>query len=123
MRTLVFVYGTLKRGHYNNKILGSDAKFISKSLTKESFVLTSCGFPYMYRDSDDVQLPVLGEVWDINIDRLEQLDLLEGVSSKHYNRERIVVHTHNMEPWAYITTKSIGSVYPKCDYMEGYYEY
>ena len=100
----VFVYGTLKTGYGNNRILQPTSLFVGEAVTCEAFKMVNCGFPYINRANDCV-LPVLGEVWKVtDEDTLQRLDWLEGVSSGHYVRtiidvrvgdeEVIAVHTY-----------------------------
>ncbi|MAQ19379.1 MAG: hypothetical protein CMN30_31845 [Sandaracinus sp.] len=92
--SLVFVYGTLKRGYGNNRLLKGQ-RFISPARTVRPFLLTNCGFPYMIETTDKAYkhtpLPVTGEVWEADKQSLESMDALEGVSYGHYRRAYIPV--------------------------------
>ena len=87
----VFVYGTLKRGYGNNRLLQHSSSFVGEAVTCEPFKMVGNGFPYINRANDCV-LPVLGEVWKVvDEDTLQRLDWLEGVASRHYIRSIIDV--------------------------------
>ena len=96
MSNLVFVYGTLKKGNWNNCLL-ERAKFVGEAVTCDPFLMTTVGFPYMIPKemvsrSEVELLPVRGEVYEVAdaLTRLK-LDNLEGVSSGHYKRTKILV--------------------------------
>lgn len=91
----VFVYGSLKAGSWNHRVLG-DSEFVGKAQTLEEFVLVDCGFPYLIvPDSLSKGLtmpkpaPVVGEVYKV-IDEavMASLDALEGVEYNHYRQYR-----------------------------------
>lgn len=82
MSKLVFVYGTLKRGHGNNRLLQS-AKFIGEAVTCEDTFLmySNGGFPYVLKNG---KFFVKGEVFEVTDKTTESnLDFLEGVPN-HY---------------------------------------
>lgn len=87
----VFVYGTLKRGYGNHRILErSDVIFIGNAKTHGTFDMINSGFPVLV--PNDNGLPVKGEVYDIgdNKEVLARLDSLEG-EGVMYDRREIVV--------------------------------
>jgi gamma-glutamylcyclotransferase (GGCT)/AIG2-like uncharacterized protein YtfP len=80
MTTNVFVYGTLKRGYWNNRLL-QDSKFIGEATSVGSYYLASSGIPYAVPDNyahDKDCYPIIGEVWEVDEGVLEDLDMLEG---------------------------------------------
>jgi gamma-glutamylaminecyclotransferase len=91
-RTLVFTYGTLKRGFSNHALLQDlshtgDATFINTAATAAPLPLV-CG---PYRVPFLLNLPgsgqrVKGEVYSVTAQGLARLDELEGVSRGHYER-------------------------------------
>lgn len=95
MSNLVFVYGSLKSGHWNNCLL-EKAEFLGKAVTKDRFLMTTVGFPYMIPENlvdDKTKLkPVVGEVYRVE-DTLtrKRLDNLEGVDCGHYRHEEVTV--------------------------------
>jgi len=87
VRELVFVYGTLKRGFWNNALL-KRARFIGEGITLEKFKLYTVGFPYAV--PDEKGLPLKGEVYEVDEKTLLELDNLEGYPI-HYKRKRVKV--------------------------------
>ncbi|XP_048572985.1 putative gamma-glutamylcyclotransferase At3g02910 [Triticum urartu] len=93
-RTLVFTYGTLKRGFSNHGLLqdlarAGDAAFVAAAATAEPLPLV-CG---PYRVPFLLNLPgehgcqrVRGELYSVTPHGLARLDELEGVSRAHYER-------------------------------------
>ena len=91
MTTRVFVYGTLKRGHGNNRLLHG-AEFISEAISREEYGFYKAGIPYVYKSPKDGDDPVrvIGELWDVDQPTLAALDRLEGHPT-WYRREIIQV--------------------------------
>lgn len=70
----VFVYGTLKSGYGNNRLLSS-SKFLGTAVVK-GYKLFNSGFPVATHDENS---SVVGEVWEIDEGRtLSNLDALES---------------------------------------------
>ena len=93
--TLVFVYGTLKRGYGNNRLLrDGDARFIGEASTLfPYFRLYGRGIPFMALERDESRgLNVKGEVWEVDPNCLQRLDWLEG-HPHMYTRQTIEVLT------------------------------
>jgi len=93
----VFVYGTLKRGFYNHRLLEkSAARFEGDAFTKRPMrlVLGEYGVPYLMGDFDDstkTSTRVPGELWVVDDAGLDALDVLEGVRVGFYERVPIEV--------------------------------
>ena len=86
--SLVFVYGTLKRGGSNHTHLAGQA-FVGEARTAPGFRLYQLdGYPGMVALAGD-HAGVTGEVWSVNAACLAQLDLLEGVAEGLYRREPV----------------------------------
>ncbi len=99
---LVAVYGTLKQGYGNNRILqGGNASLLSEGIVR-GFKLYDSGFPVAAHSEGDC---IRVEVWDIGDDEesivtLNRLDGLEGHRGNDnptsmYFRETVEVHTDN----------------------------
>tara|TARA_R100000742_G_C4277112_1_gene98706 strand:+ start:1964 stop:2341 length:378 start_codon:yes stop_codon:yes gene_type:complete len=86
MTNNVFVYGTLKRSHGNNGMLG-DSEFLGTGCTRRKFALYEDGLPYLI---DDPISPIGGEVYSVTDETLQRLDALEG-HPDWYNRKKILV--------------------------------
>lgn len=79
----VFVYGTLKQGWGNHRLL-EHSKFLGMRTTKDVYDLRNCGFPYAIRNPEEGR-KVLGELYEIDEQTLVNLDRLEG-HPHHYQR-------------------------------------
>ena len=91
METLVFVYGTLKRGFPNNHCL-SGAEYVGNAVTVDKYPLviaTRYNLPYLL-GAKNVGNCISGEVFKVNPSQLQVLDSLEGYPD-HYNRIEIKV--------------------------------
>jgi len=86
MSTLLFVYGTLKRGGCNHHHLAGQT-FIGQARTRPGFTLYDLGgYPGIVADSADTH-GVIGEVWSVVPAALAALDVFEGVHEGLYRRE------------------------------------
>ena len=99
--TLIFTYGTLKRGFSNHKLLESliqsnHASFVGTAATSSSLPLV-CGpyrVPFLLNLSNSLSdeiYPVLGELYSVSPLGLARLDELEGVSKGHYERLPLMI--------------------------------
>jgi gamma-glutamylcyclotransferase (GGCT)/AIG2-like uncharacterized protein YtfP len=99
----IFVYGTLKHGFGNNRLLNG-ADFIGAASTVRPFVLLDSGFPVLTPVGTG-NMRVRGEVYEfIDARILKQLDRLEG-EGRMYDRKLIDVvddDGNEIEVWAYI---------------------
>lgn len=113
--TLIFVYGTLKRGFYNHTLLDDlirtgGAAYLGPCTTIEAFPLV-CGphgIPYL------VNLPgsgrrVRGELYSVSsVNGLARLDELEGVERGHYERLPVAVEESSVDVEAYFAHRGFG---------------
>jgi len=82
--TLVFVYGTLKRGCRNHHYMAGQ-QLRGDARTAPGYTLFSLGdYPGMVRSSDANH--VEGEVWAVDAAALSRLDELEGIEEQLYAR-------------------------------------
>jgi len=89
----VFVYGTLKKGGVNHRLL-KDALFLGEAKTKQKWTMIGSGysFPYVLKRDHALGGNIVGEVYYVTKPELSRLDMLEGVPS-HYKKQTIeVVH-------------------------------
>ena len=90
----VFVYGTLKKGFWNNPLL-KGCEFLGGAVTVPTYSMISVShavitlFPVI-RPSENGK-PVVGEIYTVDDEVLERLDRLEGVHKGMYRRELIDV--------------------------------
>jgi gamma-glutamylcyclotransferase (GGCT)/AIG2-like uncharacterized protein YtfP len=74
----VFVYGTLKKGFYNDYVL-EGSKFLGKVKLKVPFKMYDLGqFPALVLATNEKQNTIEGEVYEIDKETLKSLDALEG---------------------------------------------
>lgn len=87
----IFVYGTLKKGFHNNRLL-TDAIYEGPAQTCDKYALYVQGLPYMMKYP---QVSVIqGEVYTVDAETLRRLDILEGVPF-FYIRETVEVEVNN----------------------------
>lgn len=105
---LVFVYGSLKSGFPLHGIL-EGYEFMGEYRTFPDYKLMSLGpFPALI-PAPDAGIEVLGEVYRVDGDILNYLDVVEGVRRGLYRRTRIDVHDQLgkvIAVWAYVADKS-----------------
>ncbi len=88
--TLIFVYGTLKRGGSNHQHLAGQT-FLGEGRTGPGFRLFDLGaYPGMVARADGHR-GVPGEVWAVDAACLARLDVLEGVAEGLYRRDRVTL--------------------------------
>lgn len=76
--TLLFVYGTLKRGLRNHRLL-TDEEFLGEAITEPRYRVIDLG-PYPGLICDEANgLAVKGELWAVAERSLRKLDQFEGV--------------------------------------------
>lgn len=85
----VFVYGTLKRGFENHRLMET-ATFVGKAHTLTPYRMLDGEFPVM-RDAGPDRMLVAGELYEVNARTLEALDELEGVAEGMYDRVEIKI--------------------------------
>jgi gamma-glutamylaminecyclotransferase len=83
----VFVYGSLQRGRWNNRLL-ANATFLGEAVTDSTFEMVDVGYPIMRPSATRNARKVKGELFDIGNDAgtLAALDRLEGVDRGLYER-------------------------------------
>lgn len=83
--TLLFVYGTLKRGGSNHAQLAGQT-LLGEARTSPGFTLYSLGeYPGLVADPTDLH-GVQGELWAVDAAALARLDAFEGVPEGLYAR-------------------------------------
>ncbi len=85
-QTLVFVYGTLKRGHRNHDLLVGQ-EFLHEARTVPRYRLYDCGsYPCLVEDPER-GVAVHGEIWRVDEESLAALDELEEVPDVFVRQE------------------------------------
>lgn len=104
---LVAVYGTLRRGfhNYNACLKDDDVEYMGEYQTEPIYNMYSVGgfFPALTKDG---YTSVTMEVFEVDKNTLERLDLLEGYDAEydrdnHYNREPIITPYGNAFTYFY----------------------
>lgn len=88
MNSLLFVYGTLKRGCRNHRQLAGQT-YVGAARTRPGFRLYDVGgYPGLAALAGDTA-GVKGEVWEVDAAGLLKLDRFEGVAEGLYRRETV----------------------------------
>lgn len=90
----VFVYGTLKRGIHNHRLL-EQSQYIGEAFTVEKFRMYTTGFPVLFEDLEGKS--VFGEVYDVDEETLKNLDHLEA-EGRMYDRKHVTVYLTSGPP-------------------------
>lgn len=108
---LIFAYGTLKRDYGNSRVFsGGRGELIGAGVTKDEFVMTTGGFPRIYRPAPPLPLwtigqagHVIGDLWRANDEALEVCDGIEG-HPNWYKREEVDIRINGevVKAWIYI---------------------
>lgn len=102
---LVFVYGTLKKGFYNNPYLVY-AKYLGEFETSEAnYRMIDLGsFPGVVKMSgDETEGYIAGELYEVDDNTLKSLDVLEG-NGQLYNRALVDIADSDgpIQAWMYM---------------------
>lgn len=107
----VFVYGTLKKGYHNNRVL-REASFVGEDSTTDGWLLGCGGIPYAFpsavvpKEYHDLLRPIRGEIYQV-YDHHTALDLdgLEGWAPDpkhaHYWRRVVKTKKYGLSCWIY----------------------
>lgn len=112
----IFVYGTLRSGGGNSSLLRG-SKLVSMAETEQKYALYVEGIPYAVKE--EAVSRIIGEVWSIDSDTLQRIDLLEG-HPNWYERELINViltDTDTMRAWIYFNSSPRGRLVVSGDYF------
>lgn len=117
---LVAVYGTLKQGFGNHRLL-KNATFIGGGRTKDKYRLCINGLPYMIRGEHEDGNNVVVELYDCNPFEMYNLDLLEG-HPRFYRREKVDIvldgDGESYSSWVYFVSDN--PHYNNGEYVESY---
>ena len=85
LMTKVFVYGSLKKGYGNHRLL-TTSKLLGEHTTEPAYSMFSMGsFPFVETNGET---GIKGEVYEVNEDVFSTLDILEGYPT-FYDRKYI----------------------------------
>jgi len=91
MTKLIFVYGTLKKGHYNHYILEHDnVKFLGDATLNDYAMWKIFSYPAIYPESN---YNVKGEVYEVPEDIFDEINELETMYN--YHPETVSVTTNS----------------------------
>jgi gamma-glutamylaminecyclotransferase len=94
----VFVYGSLKQGKGNHRLL-EQSKFLGRCMIEGPHRMISLGgYPGLVRKEDLPPRKIVGEVYQVNEETLQSLDWLEG-HPRFYERHK--VETPFKNAWVY----------------------
>lgn len=89
MATVLFIYGTLKRGRCRADALAGQT-FLGEARThRDAYLLLDCGdYPGLV-EAQHAAAPVEGELWRVDDDCLARLDEIEGVDAGLFARRAV----------------------------------
>ena len=113
---LVFVYGTLRKGHCNHHLLKDSCCYGVGSSEACFAMYLKNGYPYV--TSSEYRYPIVGELYSVDDDILAALDKFEG-HPRHYERREIpvVMGKDRYNAWIYLRDPP-GVLMPCGDYNE-----
>ena len=103
----VFVYGSLKRGRYNNDLL-RESRFIGERITQdETWIMRSLGgFPGVVKQyHGGLSASICGDLYEVDDMTLARLDRLES-NGHFYNRELVKLRDESEPAWMYVLINS-----------------
>ncbi|MEK6793176.1 MAG: gamma-glutamylcyclotransferase [Spirochaetota bacterium] len=109
--THLFVYGTLKKGHSNHRLL-SGSRCIGTGHTLRKYTMYADGIPYV--KSTPATSVIQGEIYRITDEILERCDALEG-HPRWYRRKQTLVQTDGKPTcaWLYFCDTADGTILPE----------
>lgn len=115
-KNIVFVYGTLRKGFWNNNLL-KDAKYIGNAITiYTGWLYIPDHIPFLNFDINGYNIK--GELYEVDNETLEILDELEGHPFV-YQRERHMVSSIDNPDYSltiaymYVYHEEMKYIYPK----------
>lgn len=96
----VFVYGTLKSGHGNNRLLGNSPKLGDVMTAKNFRMYTNGAFPMIVPDRSGYK--ITGELYEADDFTMEILDQLEGVPNMYYRDSCTIIDCDGNKIQAYV---------------------
>ena len=104
---LLFVYGTLKKGHSNHRLI-ENASYIGEDKTRENYCMINLGhFPATLER--EKMSSIKGEMYLANGDLLQTLDKFEG---KWFYRKKVLFESGKSAYTYFISPETIKKKYP-----------
>ena len=105
MGTVLFVYGTLKRGERNHRLI-ADQRFLGPAVSAPKYRVLDLGpHPGLIPDANE-GLSIAGELWDVSNCTLEELDDFEGLPDL-FDRRVIELIGESQSVQAYFWVRAI----------------
>jgi len=105
-KTILFIYGTLKRGQKSHHFLEGQ-EFLGEATTMPLYRLYHLGWhPGMVLDADN-GLDIKGELWAVDDETLAKLDEYEGVGGEWFIRTDVAVRDHFEQVQAYLFNQRV----------------
>lgn len=120
MNSLVFVYGTLKKGFSNHRLLAG-SEYLGTAQTVEKYAMYTTGTPIVLKD--EAVSPIHGELYRVNEATLVALDSLEG-HPDWYRREEISIFVDGEQgryqetAWLYFSLDRRGTLVPEGKFLK-----
>lgn len=121
MEQLVFVYGTLKKGFSNHRLLAS-SELLGVAQTVKKYAMYSTGVPIVVKGEEVSRIH--GELYRVDETTLVYLDSLEG-HPDWYRREEVDVFVEDQEEgmrteraWIYFNLDKRGTLVPSGKYLK-----
>tara|TARA_R100001015_G_C4607400_1_gene162500 strand:+ start:152 stop:505 length:354 start_codon:yes stop_codon:yes gene_type:complete len=115
---LVFVYGTLRKGHGNHKLI-EGGRFMGSGLTVKKYAMYSRGIPFV--SEDEPVSRIKGEVYEVSKPMLRLLDMLEGHPAWYERKKTIVkIGQKKVKAWLYFNNTKTENLIVSGDYEEAY---
>jgi gamma-glutamylaminecyclotransferase len=125
MEQLVFVYGTLKKGFSNHRLLAS-SELLGRARTVKKYAMYSTGLPIVVKE--EAASTIFGELYRVDEVTLVYLDSLEG-HPDWYRREEVEVLVddkgggqHLEKAWIYFSLDKRGTLVPSGEYLKKWAE-
>ncbi|MFW6179638.1 MAG: gamma-glutamylcyclotransferase family protein [Desulfohalobiaceae bacterium] len=115
-KNLLFVYGTLRQGCSNHKLL-QNARYIGKGQSRRRFSLYVDDYPYVLKTGETSSIK--GEVYEVDQQTWQEVDILEG-HPNWYCRERqeiLLDSGGTVLAWMYFFPEARGQLIPCGDYL------
>ena len=114
---LVFVYGTLRRGYHNHRLI-MDCEVIDIGRTVNNYAMYANGIPYV--SENEAVSQIYGELYLVSPKILFTLDMLEGHPS-WYKRKKVPIETLNgkiYNAWLYFNETKTDKLIASGDYTD-----
>jgi gamma-glutamylaminecyclotransferase len=116
--TTVAVYGTLKKGHGNHRLLAK-SKFVGAGTTSMAYPMIQSGIPYVIDEAGKGNR-ITVEVYRVTADELRALDSLEGHPDWYVRRQKSVqlATGGTVSAWIYVIPAEKGKALTGMDWRK-----